>query len=411
MQSSEPARFEGDFSSFWNLDTLPPLRRLSWWWWWWLVLIPDPERPGHSKQLMVLWSTRDCERINVSGFDWWGGGRTAVDEEGGIVFPGMVASWWFDGETVHEPIVLEEARMAAIDSDHSLWPGGESGSAGASEGKNGGAPGGGAVIPISSDDLSMGMAADSSNFWLKLSANEKAKKGGSAGEFDLTMKPWNDEISALEYKHNMLVGKMGYDILRIHGTKCEGTIDGEPVEGTAYFQKVCVQAPSVPWFWGMLHFENGSYLDWFLPHYSFSMTANDDRPWKLRDFGQLPIQGAGLWKDAGRQRTERFERCEVELIKPPDDEAKFDSEGNPLPRFHIRMWNGRTQVGLVVAAVGRARWTFDQPTRAHMTSHFTYNEYPLKVEEITVLDEKGVRTLDDWEWVHGNAEHSWGVLH
>jgi len=28
-----------------------------------------------------------------------------------------------------------------------------------------------------------------------------------------------------------------------------------------------------------------------------------------------------------------------------------------------------------------------------------------------VLDEKGVRTLGDWEWLHGNAEHSWGVLH
>ncbi len=46
-----------------------------------------------------------------------------------------------------------------------------------------------------------------------------------------------------------------------------------------------------------------------------------------------------------------------------------------------------------------------------MTSHFTYNEYPLVVEKISVLDEKGVRTLDDWEWIHGNAEHSWGILH
>ncbi|HJM87905.1 MAG TPA: hypothetical protein QF433_06770, partial [Candidatus Thalassarchaeaceae archaeon] len=62
-------------------------------------------------------------------------------------------------------------------------------------------------------------------------------------------------------------------------------------------------------------------------------------------------------------------------------------------------------------SVGRAHWSFNQPTRAHMTSHFTYNEYPLVVEKISVLDEKGVRTLDDWEWIHGNAEHSWGILH
>ena len=133
-----PERFEGDFSSFWNLDKLSPLRRLSWWWWWWLILIPDPDKPGRSKQLMVLWSTRDCERIDVSGHDWWGGGRTYTDEEGGIVFPGMVASWWFDGEEVFEPLVLREARMASISANHSLW--------GDDEG------GGGAVIPILDDD-------------------------------------------------------------------------------------------------------------------------------------------------------------------------------------------------------------------------------------------------------------------
>ena len=118
------------------------------------------------------------------------------------------------------------------------------------------------------------------------------------------------------------------------------------------------------------------------------------------------------WKmNGGRQRTEKFERCEVKLIQPKGKDAEYDSDGHPLPKFHIRMWNGRTQVGLIVNAVGRAHWSFNQPTRAHMTSHFTYNEYPLKVEQITVLDEKGVRTLDDWDWVHGNAEHSWGILH
>jgi hypothetical protein len=74
---------------------------------------------------------------------------------------------------------------------------------------------------------------------------------------------------------------MGYDILRLHACKAEGTIDGEHVQGSAYFQKVTVQAPSIPWFWGFLHFSDGTYLDWFIPHASFSMTARDDRAWKL----------------------------------------------------------------------------------------------------------------------------------
>ena len=61
---------------------------------------------------------------------------------------------------------------------------------------------------------------------------------------------------------------MGYEILRLHGALCKGKIGAEEVQGTAYFQKVCVQAPSPPWFWGMLHFDDGSYLDWFIPHLS-----------------------------------------------------------------------------------------------------------------------------------------------
>lgn len=395
-----PTSFEGDFSSMWSLDTLPPLRRLSWWWWWWLVLIPDPEREGVSRQLMVLWSTRDCERINVSGHDWWGGGRTHVDDEGGIVFPGMVAAWWFDGQTMHEPLVLRECRMTSFHDGHSLW----------SDDSDEVGKGGGAVIPIASEDLSMGLSSDLSHFWLRLASDSESVQGGAPKQFSLKMTPWNGEISALEYKHNVYAANMGYDILRIHGTKCSGVIDVEDVEGTAYFQKVTVQAPSIPWFWGMLHFSDGSYLDWWLPHLSLSVTASDSEPWKLRDFDRLPLAATGMFKDAGRQRTERFERCEVNLIQPQENPS-LDGEGNPLPEFKIRVWNGRCQIGLHVTATSRAHWSFDQPTRAHLRSHFTYNEYPLRVEKVTVLDERGVRTLSDWEWVHGNAEHSWGILH
>ena len=43
-------------------------------------------------------------------------------------------------------------------------------------------------------------------------------------------------------------------------------------------------------------------------------------------------------------------------------------------------------------------------------SHLTYNEYPLEVEKIAILDEEGLRSMDDYEWIRGNAEHSWGIL-
>lgn len=46
-----------------------------------------------------------------------------------------------------------------------------------------------------------------------------------------------------------------------------------------------------------------------------------------------------------------------------------------------------------------------------MTSHLTYNEYPLKVTKMRIKDELGVRTLKDYEWITGNGEHAWGILH
>ena len=93
------------------------------------------------------------------------------------------------------------------------------------------------------------------------------------------------------------------------------------------------------------------------------------------------------------------------------DNPEYDSDGEILPTFNIRVWNGRTQVGVQVRAVSRAHWTFDQPTRGGMKSHLTYNEYPLDVVKLEIDDEKGVRTRKDWGTIRGNAEHSWGLLH
>ncbi len=382
---------------------MPPLRRLSWWWWWWLVVLPDPNHPGRSRQLMILWSTKDTSRIRVKDHLWQTDGRYHIDDDGGHTLPGMVCAWWYDGKTMHEPYIIREARIAALDASHPMWPG---------EGPTEtGFNGAGAVIPVTDDDLSMGLAADGSHFWLNCAGDAAAVEGGAPAKFELKITPWTDSASSAAYSNNEFVGGMGYDITRLHACLASGSVDGEDVQGSAYFQKVTVQAPSVPWFWGFLHFSDGTYLDWFIPHASFSMSARDNRAWKLRDISRLPMREAGLLHDEKRGRSERFARCEVELIQPEDDECEYDSDGTPLPIFHVRVWNGRTQVALRARAVSRAHWTFDQPTRGGLVSHLTYNEYPLQVEAVSILDEKGVRTLDDFEWVHGNAEHSWGFLH
>jgi hypothetical protein len=392
-----PQRFEGDFSSLWRLDVMPPINRLTWWWYWVLVMVPDANNPGRSRQLMTLWSTKQTEAIRVSGHWWKPGSRMHKDEHGGFVIPGMVCAWWYDGETMHEPLTMRECRMAVVGDDHPLWPG------------EGAGEGAGAIVPIEREDMSLGMLPGNAGMWMSLSSDREAVSRGAPSAFEAELTPWWGPTSSLTYRNNEYSMGMGYDILRLQGSKCRLNVDGEPEEGTAYFQKVTVQAPASPWFWGMLHFGDGSYLDWFMPHVSPLSSTMDDRPWRRRDFLRYPDNGAGVFHDRIRGRTENFARCEVELSESA--EGLRDRHGHLLPEFRVRIWNGRTQISLDVRAASRARWTFDQPTRGGMVSHLTYNEYPLEVARIAILDEAGLRSIEDYEWIHGNAEHAWGILH
>ena len=242
----------------------------------------------------------------------------------------------------------------------------------------------------------MGMLADRSQFWLNMDLEHDAIQS-----IRLKMTPWNPAMSTAREATATYLGSLGYDILRLHGTRVAGTIDGEDVNGTAYFQKVCVQAPSVPWYWGVLHFSDGSYLDWFLPHLSTTILSRDQREWKRRDVSHIAVSQGGLFHDAKHGRSERFKRVSVEK----------DRQANNLPRFHVELKNGRTSIRLTVRAIARAYWDFHQPTRGGVWSHLTYNEYPLEVESLTITDEHGVRKEGMYDWIRGNAEHSWGLLH
>jgi len=370
-------KFEGDLSSLWSLQKLPPIRYLTWDWWWWLVMLDDDEGGPVGRQLMVLWSTKDNPLVKVNGYPWMPKGRPGFDENGGIGMEGMVAAWWFDGKELTEPLILEESRIIVISEDHPDWP----------------AKKGGIVASTTQSEYSMGLAPDEASFWLRLETEN--------GDFDFTMTPWNRAMSTIKQADAEYGGGMGYGISRLHGALCEGTVNGKPTKGTSYFQKVCVQAPSVPWFWGMLHFDDGSYIDWFMPHISPTITARDSRPWKKRDFTHLALSEGGLFHDVSRGRSERFSKVRIERTCQKDG----------LPIFHVHMWNGITEIRIEARAVCRAHWTFDQPTHGGLTSHLTYNEYPLEISRIEIDDEQGVRNRKDWSVIRGNAEHSWGLLH
>jgi hypothetical protein len=401
--SEDMPTFSGDLSRMWNLQERPPLQHLTWDWWWWLVMLDDHEGNPSGKQLMVLWSTKDNAIVDVNGSPWTPKGRPGFDDDGAIALDGMVCAWWFDGKQMHEPIIKRICKMIAIPDTHPQWPLTDDANTG---------QGGGAVIPLLGDDLSMGLKSDLSEFWINLVSDKDMRGENVPTDFKLKLTPWNQAMSTARRASATYAANMGYDILRLHGTKVSGTLDDEQVSGTAYFQKVCVQAPSVPWYWGVLHLDDGSYIDWFIPHASLTVSARDNRPWKKRDIGHIALSQGGLFHDAKNKRSEKFSKVTVTKKAGANlegDHAHYP--GAPLPIFEIHMYNGRTDIKLQVEAIERANWTFDQPTRGGMQSHLTYNEYPLKLNKLIIQDENGTRTESEYKWARGNAEHSWGLLH
>ena len=395
-------KFAGDLSRMWKLQERPPLHHLTWDWWWWLLMLDDEQGNPSGKQLMVLWSTKDNPKVMVSGTEWTPKGRPGFDESGGISLDGMVCAWWFDGKRMYEPYIKKKCRMIVVDDQHPSWP---------KKSSNSG-EGGGAVVPLTDEDMSMGLKSDLSEFWLNLHTNEFPQDANVPKKMEFKLTPWNNAMSTARHATATYAMDMGYDILRLHGCKVSGLLDDEAIKGTAYFQKVCVQAPSVPWYWGMLHLSDGSYIDWFLPHLSMTITSRDIQPWKKRDLGHMSLSQGGLFHDVISGESIPFKNVRVEKYASDFVEGEHGATpGSNLPGFKIEMWTETVRINIDVEAIDRAHWAFEQPTIGGLVSNFTYNEYPLRVKSLSIIDDKGTRSLSDYDWARGNAEHSWGILH
>ena len=395
-------KFAGDLSRMWKLQERPPLHHLTWDWWWWLLMLDDEDGNPSGKQLMVLWSTKDNPKVMVSGTEWTPKGRPGFDADGGISLDGMVCAWWFDGKRMYEPYIKKKCRMIVIDDEHPTWP---------KQNSKSGA-GGGAVVPLTEEDMSMGLKSDLSEFWLKLHTDEFPNEASVPRQMDFRLTPWNEAMSTARHATATYAMDMGYDILRLHGCKVDGHLDDQEISGTAYFQKVCVQAPSVPWYWGMLHLSDGSYIDWFLPHLSLTVTSRDNEPWKKRDLGHMSLSQGGLFHDAVSGQSIPFSNVRVEKYACDAVEGSHGATpGSKLPGFRVEMWNEDVTIKIDAQAIDRAHWAFEQPTIGGLVSNFTYNEYPLNVVALSISDDLGFRSLKDYQWIRGNAEHSWGILH
>ncbi|MFH1473328.1 MAG: hypothetical protein ABIE55_00380 [Candidatus Aenigmatarchaeota archaeon] len=311
--------------------------RGAWWWWFWLFFFNNPKNPGKPRQLMILWSTKNVKEIECNKLKIRlnrNSDRKNLD--------GAVAVWYFDGEKMNHNFVLEQCNLKLSGNELS------------SDSKT----------PTSfSTDNNKNMVKIGNDFTFIAESNKGHK------------------FSMPVYRSNNYLGNVGYSILKMNRLSLRGKIRNEPISGSAYFQRVFVNAPSVPWYWGIFHFENGGILTYFNPH----------------------VFGKSIKKDIsffdGRS-MHKFDNIKVRRL------------GKYLPTFLITGINEKERISFKVKSYSHSSWSFKKKSLGIIPNKLVYNEYPSVISDLKLTNNKTGRSilLKKLGKSVGNAEHTTGLL-
>ena len=358
------------YKNIWSLKTDDMLQGLSWHWWWWIFFIDNPSNPSKPKQLMILWSTKQVEQIEVND-KLWKQKKPPSYENGTLKFNGMVAAWWFDGEKMVEPLVLEGSDFEVK--------------------KNGG-----------SGELNPLLKGKDYRFY----GNSKRYHVNIVDEnndFRFELTPWNPYLQNHRFNEQNYIRDYNYNILKIYGMKLKGLIDGEEVTGSGYFQRVSVNSPAMPWYWGLIHCEDGSFLQYFKPFIGPQIFRSKPKQNSNLEFGDISLSKHLVFYHKGTDTEYRFDKKDIDIVYHTD---------NDLPIVEVKGEDDHKKLNLVLQAYSRAYWKFKQPRKYLMKSILFYNEYPAIVKDFDfTLKNEGLKVEKrDIGKTYSNFEHSWGKL-
>jgi len=326
------------FSKIMDIDRTGELKNRTWWWWWLIFFLKNRENVDRPKQLMILWGTRNTDYVEVSDVPWRK--RFDIQREGNhLTFYGMCSSWFYDGSKMIEPLFADQGTMA---SDWNEEEG---------------------VLVLKNDNT-----------------YSFAKKGG-----------------------DYIIANLGYQMHKIRGNLASGriVIDGSETEeeGTAYFQKVRINSPTSPWYWGVFHTESGGYVDYFMPHIGPPALRRSPGHRSRLDWGERPLSKGWQFYDPSDGEFHRIKKISMHRTYE-----------NDLPTFTLRGREGNTSIEMVMEAFSRACWKVKQPLLRYLFTYLYYNEYPVNVVKFNFRCGQKTRTLSDLGRFVGNCEHSWGMI-
>lgn len=352
-----------------DIDTTHELRNRTWWWWWWIFFFKNHDDPNRTKQMVILWGTRNCKQVLVNDH-LWERKSDLKKEKGRASAHGMAAAWYFDGSRMIDPMFIDEGPLT------STW----------SPGKR--------ELSVVGDGRYIFSGEEDSN---------KVMIARKELSVEIDMKPWTDFLSDIAPSGKEYFMHLSYSMHKIRGSKAQGRISmgdrTEEVEGTAYFQKVRINSPTSPWYWGTFHSDKGYYVDYFMPHIGPPMFRRTERHASKLDWGEKILSKG--W---------RFYDADEGVLHTVNNIRMKKSYVNDLPVFRLSGDDGDKKFEMEMTSYSRAYWRIQQPLLGIFNTVLYYNEYPANVTKFSFESHGGRKTLEDLEPMVGNCEHSWGIV-
>ena len=343
----------------------------AWFWWFWLFFIHDgsTKKTGKCRQLMVIWSIKKDAHIACNSLEIET--KEQIEKKGEHLWKlnGAAAAWYFDGSEMHEDFVLETSRMELDGEKLSLVAPGENCSSFSLEGEE-------YVTKIKSG---------THEFEFRAKQTDLHKAVGPV--HGKTSFPFGMEVEGTRLERLKLSGR---EVRNGKSTK---------LQGTAYFQKILVAAPAPQWYWGLYHFDDGSFFTYMVPYVGRAALA--DNAWEGARLKKptLPMQQDIMLYHAPSGRV--FEGNIVHVL-PKNEGGKLWS--------HTILGKGKNfEIEAFANAYSHACWKFTKKVGLlPAKSNFRYNEYPAVLERLEVHMEDGKKIALKNGW--GNMENSWGFL-
>jgi len=358
------------FSDIWKAYPENMLANRTWHWWWWIHFFENPDRPEFPRQLMVLWVTRNCEKLHVNDSYHWQPKIPMELNENHAAFDSIVASWYYDGNKMHEPLILDHGRTETWWEDCA------------------------GRISMESDRGTYSFAGSSGDFKLNMSNEEVG--------IELSNQPWKDSLTKLLPTGKQFIGNIGYSMLKYRALLSSGKIrireTETPLKGRCYFQKVRM-AITPCWYWAIVQWDNGAYLQYFLPHLGIPMLRHATSHDSSMDWGEMMIS-----------KTLRFYDPEEEkeyLMKQVRITKRYEQD---LPIFRVEAFSDEGELTIEVAAYARCCWKLSQPLIGPLWHGIFYNEYPARVTDFEFKSNTRTIKNDDFGKSYCNCEHTWGSV-